>query len=151
MLHVAILRIAVADDDPRILEAIQDVLRLEGHEVVGARNGTELLRVLNADPLCRPWRERPVPVHLVLLDLSMPEMTGDDVLEFFKRNRRYAHLPVILITARAHVSLPDYQKEYPNVVGLLAKPFDAEALYRAVAPIAARRAAVAESRGDVVH
>lgn len=133
------MRIAVADDDPKILQTLHDVLSDAGHEVRKFEDGAELLQLLNEDPQKRPYTQRPVPVHLVLLDLIMPEKTGDDVLTFLKRNRRYADLPVIIITARANADLGAYQATYPNVVHLLRKPFLLHDLLEAVRSIASRR------------
>lgn len=139
------LRIAVADDDPKILSAIQEILRDEGHEVLVFSTGTDLIRILNEDPDGRPLRDRPVPVHLILLDLSMPETTGDDVLAFLARSLRYLHLPVVLITARREAQLHVYREAYPNVVGLLRKPFGVHDLLGAIAPTVARRQRAAAS------
>jgi CheY-like chemotaxis protein len=139
ILSMDMLRIAVADDDPKIREAITEVLHNEGHEVLVFSTGTDLIRLLNEDPCGRPHRSGPVAIHLILLDLSMPETTGDDVLAFLARSRRYLHLPVVLITARREARLEVYREAYPNVVGLLRKPFGIADLLGAVAPVAARR------------
>ncbi|MEP7206479.1 MAG: response regulator [Casimicrobiaceae bacterium] len=66
---VSRLSILVADDEPGLAEAIADLLRLDGHVVVTARDGRE---ACDAAP--------PEAFHLVLSDLSMPRMAGDELL-----------------------------------------------------------------------
>ncbi len=40
------------------------------------------------------------PVHLMILDLNMPDMHGLEVLEFLRRHQAYSHIPVIVLTTR---------------------------------------------------
>ena len=39
-------------------------------------------------------------IDLIMLDLNMPDMHGMEVLRFVRGQRRYAHLPVIILTTR---------------------------------------------------
>jgi len=61
-------RVLVVDDDPNVAEVLQEFFTDEGYEVRVAENGRVGLDLFDA------WRP-----HVVLLDLRMPEMSGEDV------------------------------------------------------------------------
>ncbi len=82
--------ILVIDDNELNCELISDILRAEGYEVdasISGRSGLERMR-----------SHRP---ELVLLDMMMPEMSGEDVLRVMQGDTDLQEIPVILITARA--------------------------------------------------
>src|SRR5262245_50174373 len=78
-------RILVADDAPAVLDVLDDILTLEGHQVVRATSGHEALRKF----------EESVP-ELAVIDIMMPDMDGLVVLETIRRSDE--GIPVILIT-----------------------------------------------------
>jgi CheY-like chemotaxis protein len=78
-------RILVADDAPAVLDVLDDILTLEGHQVVRATSGQEALRKF----------EDSAP-ELAVLDIMMPDMDGLVVLDAIRRTD--GDLPVILIT-----------------------------------------------------
>jgi CheY-like chemotaxis protein len=78
-------KILVADDAPAVLDVLDDVLTLEGHEVVRATTGSEALRMFQ--------ETRP---QLAVLDILMPDMDGLVVLDAIRRTD--SELPIILIT-----------------------------------------------------
>jgi DNA-binding response OmpR family regulator len=79
-------RILVIDDDDDIRGLVRTLLERTGAEVKEARNGRDGLREFHAS---RP--------DLVLLDVSMPDMDGWNVLE---RIRDMSEVPVLMLTAR---------------------------------------------------
>jgi DNA-binding response OmpR family regulator len=79
-------RILVVDDDDDIRGLVQTLLERGGAEVKPARNGKDGLREFHS------WRP-----DLVILDVSMPEMDGWNVLE---RIRDMSEVPVLMLTAR---------------------------------------------------
>jgi CheY-like chemotaxis protein len=85
------VRILVVEDDDLTRSLVTRYVgnRL-GHEVVEARHGREALQAI----------ELRTP-DVVLLDLLMPVMDGADVLRHLRADPRYAHLPVIIMTAAA--------------------------------------------------
>jgi two-component system OmpR family response regulator len=85
-------RILVADDAPAVLDVLDDILTLEGHQVVRATSGQEALR--------RFEEESP---DLAVLDIMMPDMDGLVVLDAIRRVG--GNLPVILITGLIGESL----------------------------------------------
>ncbi|CAG9208917.1 Response regulator receiver protein [Paraburkholderia tropica] len=98
--------ILVADDDPRLLDAIEALLALEGHQVLRAKDGEEALRCAQS--------EHPA---LVITDYMMPRMDGGQLIEAFAGDPGLATVPVVLITALP--SLPATLR----VAGYVRKPF----------------------------
>jgi two-component system chemotaxis response regulator CheY len=108
-------RVLVVDDDPDILEALSEILEVEGYQVQRARNGREALQRL----------EQELP-DLVLLDLMMPVMDG---WEFARSLSAGARPPIIVLSADRNVSVK--AKEI-GALGWLAKPFELSELLSAV-------------------
>jgi two-component system alkaline phosphatase synthesis response regulator PhoP len=88
--------ILVADDKASIRNLVRECLEAEGFRVLGAVDGREALYFAR--------QEKP---DLILLDITMPEMSGYD---FIKVYRRESETPIILLTAK-----PD---ETDKVLGL---------------------------------
>lgn len=110
--------VLVVDDDPDILEAICEILAMEGYRVAQARHG--------AEALARVAAERP---DLILLDLMMPVMDGAAFAEALRARHPGAGIPVLVISADAS---PD-RAEGLEATAFLAKPFDLETLLAQVA------------------
>jgi CheY-like chemotaxis protein len=83
--------ILLAEDDVRNIFALSHVLEPLGAKLQIARNGREALEALENGP----------EVHLILMDIMMPEMDGLTAMGEIRRNPRFAHLPIIALTAKA--------------------------------------------------
>ncbi|GAB2868424.1 response regulator [Paraburkholderia jirisanensis] len=83
--------ILLAEDDVRNIFALSHVIEPLGARLEIARNGREALDLL----------ESGVHVDLVLMDVMMPEMDGLTATARIRANPRFAHLPVIALTAKA--------------------------------------------------
>ncbi|MCA9606211.1 MAG: sigma-54-dependent Fis family transcriptional regulator [Myxococcales bacterium] len=83
-------KIAVLDDEPRMVEIVSMLLRRAGYEVVGFSDPRAFLDALHAEP-----------VDLLITDLKMPGLDGVAVLE--RARATLPGLPVILFTAHATV------------------------------------------------
>jgi DNA-binding response OmpR family regulator len=75
----------VVDDDPQLLMLLADKLRRDGYDVVAAQSGADALRALDES-----WPQ------LVILDLMMPDMNGEEVAERIKAR---ADIPIIILSA----------------------------------------------------
>jgi CheY-like chemotaxis protein len=95
-------KILVADDAPAVLDVLDDVLTLEGHEVVRATTGSEALR-----------RFQESSPDLAILDIIMPDMDGLVVLDAIRRADQ--DLPVILITGLVGEGLGKKVERYHSV------------------------------------
>jgi len=82
------LKILLVDDEPDIVEVIQDRLEAYGFTVVTAGTGVEALKKLSAETF-----------NGVFLDVKMPEMGGIEALEEIRK--RDTKIPVIIITSSA--------------------------------------------------
>lgn len=86
--------ILVVEDNPDLRDYIRLILR-EKYEVVTAENGRQALELLQQQPSTQN--------HLILSDLMMPVMDGFQLLEKLKSNNATAHIPVVMLTARAEL------------------------------------------------
>ena|SRR5205807_711130 len=80
--------VLVVDDHARVNESICRVLRAEGHQTVSAACGKDALARLATD----------LP-DVVILDVSMPGMSGIEVLRLIRSDPQTATLPVIIFSA----------------------------------------------------
>jgi two-component system, response regulator PdtaR len=118
------LRIAVADDEPRMLQFYKEILSLMGHEVVcAAGNGVELI------DQCRS-----VHPDLVITDIKMPDMDGIDASA---QVAAHEPVPIILVTAHDDPELLD-RAGATHVLAYLVKPIKRQDLQPAIL-IAMRR------------
>lgn len=81
--------VLVVDDDDDLREMVSQMLELEGFTVCAARNGREALDFL---------RSNPAP-SVIVLDLMMPVMSGQEFREEQLRDQALASIPVVLLTA----------------------------------------------------
>jgi CheY-like chemotaxis protein len=109
-------KLLIVDDEVAILEALTDILSVEGYEVVTAANGAEGLEHVRKD---RP--------DLILLDLMMPVMDGQEMLRRLKEDAALRSIPVVVMSA-GRVSKSELQGSR-----FLAKPFELDDLLNTVA------------------
>ena len=119
-------RVLVVDDEADIRDAIVEVLRDEGFDAFGARDGRHALDLLAADPL--------VP-DAILLDLRMPVLDGQGFRSEQLKDPRLAAIPVVVISANAQVR---EVAEQMGAVAHLRKPVDLDALVEACVTHAGR-------------
>jgi two-component system, NtrC family, response regulator AtoC len=111
--------ILIVDDEEQALLSVGFTLSANGlPRSVGCRDGREAVDVLARQPC-----------SAVLLDLLMPRMSGQEVLEWIRRNR--PELPVIVITANGDERAREACLR-AGAVDCLAKPVDEDTLVRAV-------------------
>jgi CheY-like chemotaxis protein len=120
-------RILVVEDEPEIRENIQALLELEGYSVATASNGQEAIAELrNNAPRNNAPNDAQVSaqnnsktdgaIDLILLDLSMPVMSGSEFLEEVAKNAGWSKIPVCITTGVAE--LPPFARP----VDILRKP-----------------------------
>jgi DNA-binding response OmpR family regulator len=110
--------ILVIDDDPPTVDFIAEALTDEGYTV---RTG-----LTAADARAAITKQRP---DLVLLDLYLPDTTGDMLVQDLKDDG-LAHVPIIMITADAQIA---HNLSIDGLTYYLLKPFDLDELLECVA------------------
>ena len=128
-------RILVVEDEARIAEVVQSYLEREGHMVVRAATGE--------DALADFARRRP---DLVVLDLGLPGMAGEDVC---RRIRAASDVPIIMLTAK------DGEEDLVKGLQLgaddyLTKPFSPRELTARVKAVLRRASPAAGEEGAVL-
>lgn len=115
--------ILIIDDDIHIGNMLEEVLTKEGYKVSRAYSGTEALLAASA---CKP--------DLVLLDLMLPGLSGEEVLPKIKG------IPVIVVSAKVDI---DNKVELllGGAVDYITKPFDIKELLARIT-IAFRKASL---------
>lgn len=81
-------KILVVEDEPPILAMLQERLLAEDFDVITAVDGKEALAQV----------EKGKP-DLILLDVMLPKINGYEVLERLKKDKKTAHIPVVMLTA----------------------------------------------------
>lgn len=111
-------KILVVDDAAFMRMMLRDILRKQGHEVVEACNGMELLNKIG--------EEKP---DLVTLDITMPEMDGLEALKELRRRRDTT--PVIMCTAMGQQAMV-MDALQSGARDFIVKPFAADRVIEAV-------------------
>lgn len=114
-------RILVADDERAIADMLAQALDAEGYDT---RRTLESLRFFDAVREHKP--------DLILLDLMMPYLNGRDELRLMAMNEDTRHIPVIVVTADTEAKHEEDALRKYNVVTVVTKPFDLDALIRLV-------------------
>jgi twitching motility two-component system response regulator PilG len=113
-------KVLVIDDSNTIRRSAEIFLRQGGHEVVLAEDGFDALAKVNDHT-----------PQLIFCDILMPRLDGYQTCAIIKRNPRFAHVPVIMLSSKDGL----FDKARGRMVGseeYLTKPFTKEQLLRAV-------------------
>jgi two-component system chemotaxis response regulator CheY len=112
------LNVLVVDDSAVMRRMIIRTLRMAGlpiGEVHEAGNGAEGLEQLD-----RHW------IDLALVDLNMPVMNGEEMIERLRANPELADVPIVVVSTDG--SETRLARIRPNVNGFVHKPFTPEQL-----------------------
>ena len=101
--------ILIVDDDKEIVGAIEIYLKKENYKILKSYNGNQAIEVVKNNE-----------VHLIILDIMMPEKDGMETLEEIRKNK---NIPIILLSAKS--------EDYDKIEGLnagaddyITKPFN---------------------------
>jgi len=111
------LRVLVADDEPDTVLTLIELLREEGHEAHGVRDGTEVMPAIREfDP------------DVVLLDIAMPGMSGWDVARKIRQVCGQERPLLIAISGVYKQSADQILGKLAGFNYYLAKPYDPSVL-----------------------
>jgi len=97
--------VLVVDDEPGIRESLCELVEMAGCSALTAAHGAEALKLLEQHRPC-----------LIILDLLMPVMSGNEMLDVMRRQPALAAVPVLISTSAPHLAPPG--------VPVLRKPID---------------------------
>ena len=99
-------KILIVEDDKDISNLIKKILSSQKYETISAYSGTEAVQIIKKNN-----------IDLILLDLMLPDMTGEEIIETVK------DIPIIVISAK--ISINDKVKAlYSGANDYISKPFD---------------------------
>jgi twitching motility two-component system response regulator PilG len=114
------IRVLVIDDSNTIRRSAEIFLKQGGHEVLLAEDGFDALSKISDN----------LP-DIIFCDILMPRLDGYQTCAIIKRNARFAHVPVVMLSSKDGV----FDKARGRMVGsqeYLTKPFTKDQLLQAV-------------------
>jgi len=86
-------KVLIIEDDHTFLNAVRDVLMEEDYEVLTTRDGKQGMNIIKENR----------DIDVILLDLHLPDILGEEVLRRLKENPDYKEMPVIIVTAERSI------------------------------------------------
>jgi CheY-like chemotaxis protein len=122
--------VLVVDDEREVRELLRRMLQEEGYGVLEASNGVEALAVL---------RDSVRPL-VTVLDHTMPELSGSDVLTVVAMEPRLVARHAFILATAEQATIPETVHAFAHHHGvpLVPKPFDLDRLLLLIAGLAAR-------------
>ena len=114
-------KILIADDEPSVAEMMVQALAAEGYETYKA---TQSLRFYDAVREHHP--------DLILLDLMMPYLEGDDELRLLNMNPETRGIPVVIVTAKTEARQEMARYRQLGVVDIVTKPYNIDNLLQII-------------------
>ena len=110
--------ILIFDDDPEILFVCKIILEQQNYRV---ETRTRCETIITDIGQVKP--------DIILMDLWIPQIGGEEAIRLMKNNKATQHLPVILFSA--NIEIEEICKR-ANANGFLCKPFDVSALKKII-------------------
>ena len=112
--------VLVVEDIEMNRKVVRIVLKAKGYEVLEAAHAEEALEILQAKT-----------PDLILMDIALPGMSGEDLTRQIKANPQWRHLPIIALTAAA---MKGSREQFLNAGcdDYISKPIDTNALVELV-------------------
>ena len=106
------LNILLVEDVPLNAEIATNLLEQRGHEVIWAETGEDALSFVYTED----------DLDLVLLDMQLPDINGDEVARQIRDDEHFDNLPIVALTA--NVRSAEEELAGINIQGALAKPIN---------------------------
>jgi len=121
----SIKTILVVDDEVLILKAVEEILKIEGYNVVKAQSGDEALKKLEK-----------IKPDLILLDYYMPSMSGRDLCERIRVYNKLKNLKIAFLTVAIPSNIGGKEEmERLGILDYIQKPFEKKDLVKRVKKI----------------
>ncbi len=118
--------VLIVDDSPILRRAVTKVVKLAGvgeDHIHEAGNGQEALDILET-----------IWIDLVLLDLNMPVMDGEEFAKRVHERTDLGHVATVVVSTESNRERLDRMRQY-GVVETLHKPFEPEDLCRLISKV----------------
>ena len=102
--------VLIVDDETNILTSVEEVIRSMGHQAKTASSGKEALKILQQESF-----------DLVLLDILMPKMSGGQVLQKIRADKKLHNLKVVFFSV-VQVNEPSKEAKKLGVMDYIQKP-----------------------------
>ena len=119
------MKILGIDDNEDLLNLCEIALSSEGHEFTGINNGKEGLQAIKDEKF-----------DIVLLDLSMPDFSGVDVIDALVKEGIMNKQKIVIFTASSTSDIQDGQFLEKGIHTVIRKPIDADTLLEHIHKIA---------------
>ena len=104
--------VLIVDDEPAIRQVLNEIVTIYGYQATMAESAKDAISVMAKQK-----------VDLVLLDLQMPDITGDQFLDFIRK--RGFKTPVVVVSAHVDKEMAR-QLGKVGISGIVYKPFEVE-------------------------
>jgi DNA-binding response OmpR family regulator len=122
-------KILIVEDEPDLVQTVQERLEMNGYQVITASNGKEGLEMA--------VEEKP---DVVLLDVNMPVMNGFEMLEALKKNPESTDCVVMMVTVYSQKE-DIARAEACGIEDYIVKPFKLGALIERIDEVLERHKA----------
>lgn len=112
----------LVDDDQEMAAAISLMLKVLGYQTRSFLDAPSAAQALLAEQPC----------DLILLDLNMPQVSGQDFLEFMRQRRQFMHIPVVILSSEFNEVIMQQLLDL-GADGYITKPVSTAELEAAVA------------------
>ncbi|MCC5932467.1 MAG: response regulator [Cyclobacteriaceae bacterium] len=115
-------KILIAEDSSVIQNLTRKILAMQNYEIYSAKNGTQVLEMLNNEPF-----------DLILMDINMPVMDGMECARQIRalEDDQKSKTPIVAITGNArNYSMEDFKEA--GIEGYLQKPLNFDVLVETV-------------------
>jgi len=119
------MNILVVEDEDSVANLISEILVIWGHQVQQSGTGSDALE-----------KVRRTDVDLILLDISLPDIQGHELIPFFKASQ--PHVGIVAMTGSNSRELESKVRR-EGVIYYMIKPFELKALKEVVDHVSKRR------------
>ena len=114
-------KILIVDDSQQIIDALTANLKSDLYEVISAASGRSGLQILNENP----------DIEIVITDFNMPDINGLKMIEEMRKIKVHSATRTLIMSTHSDSFIKTKAKEL-GVIGWLMKPFDYDALNKAL-------------------
>lgn len=115
------MRLMLVDDNKDLLDFLKEALCQDFAEIITATGGNAALREMTGGKL----------PDIIVSDVNMPDGDGFSLCQAIKKNEKYSHIPVALLTARGEEQSQSDSYRL-GADGFLGKPFEVETLMQLI-------------------